>query len=110
MEQLSWVASNEPAIHAANGAILAIVYGIDGSGYATDVSTATAFSTVGTQVSADYVSGSGCANILPYMGLSTITLPIYAVIDLETAELLYYQDGYGTGPQGSLSAIQGANE
>ena len=109
MEQLSWVASNEPAIHSANGAILAVVYSVDGYGYAQDVPTATAYSTVGTQVSADYVSGSGSANILPYMGLSTITLPIYAVIDLETAQLLYYQDGHGTGPQGSLSCIQGAN-
>jgi len=110
MAQLSWVASNEAAIHAANGAIMPVVYGVDGYGYATDVPTATAYSTVGTQVSADYIPGSGCANILPYMGLSTVTLPIYAVIDLETAQLLYFQDGYGTGPQGSLSYIQGAND
>jgi len=87
---------------------MAVVYGISGSS-AVDVSTATAHSTVGSQVQADYISGSGVANILPYMGLSSITLPVYAVVDLETAQLLYYQDGYGTGPQGSLPSIQGAD-
>jgi hypothetical protein len=110
MAQLSWVASNEPAIHAANGAIMAVVYGVDGYGYATDVSAATACATVGTQIAADYVSGSGCSDILPYMGLSMVTLPIYSVVDLETAQLLYFQDGSGSGPQGSLSYILGADD
>jgi hypothetical protein len=87
-----------------------VVYGVDYSMNVVDVGTSTAYSTVNSQLpNADYVSGSGVANILPYMGLSSVTLPIYAVIDLETAELIYYQDGYGTGPQGSLSYIQGAN-
>lgn len=89
--------------------ILTVVYGVDYSNNVVDVGTATAYSTVGSQVNEDYVSGSGVANILPYMGLSSITLPIYAVIDLETAELVYYQDGYGTGPQGALPSIQAAN-
>ena len=74
-----------------------------------DVNTATAYSLVGGQVSADYISGSGVANILPQMGLSSIMLPIYAVIDLETAALVYYQDGNGSGPQGALTYIQQAN-
>jgi hypothetical protein len=87
---------------------MAVVYTVDGYGYVQDVPTSTAHSTVGTQVNADYISGSGASNILPYMGLSSITLPMYAVVDLETAQLLYYQDGYGTGPQGSLSYIQSA--
>jgi hypothetical protein len=87
---------------------MAVVYTVDGYGYVQDVPTATAHSTVGSQVQADYISGSGASNILPYMGLSQITLPMYAVIDLETAQLLYYQDGYGNGPQGSLPSIQGA--
>ena len=86
---------------------MAVVYGVSGS-TVVDVATATAHSTVGSQVQADYISGSGVANILPFMGLSQITLPIYAVIDLETAQLLYYQDGYGTGPQGALTHIQNA--
>lgn len=86
-----------------------VVYGVSGSSV-VDVSTATAYSTAHSQLpNADYVSGSGVANILPHMGLSSVTLPIYAVIDLETAELLYYQDGYGSGPQGALTYIQGAN-
>jgi hypothetical protein len=76
--------------------------------YVQDVSTAQAHSTVGTQIQADYISGSGAANILPYMGMSQITLPIYAVVDLETAELIYHQDGYGNGPAASLSVIQAA--
>ena len=60
-----------------------------------DVSTAQAYSTVQDDMDADYVSGAGVADILPYMGLSTLTLPVYAVIDLETAVLRYYQDGSG---------------
>jgi hypothetical protein len=87
-----------------------VVYTVDGSGYAADVGSATAHSTVGSQIGADYISGSGISNILPYMGLSQVTLPIYAVVDLQTAELLYFQDGYGNGPQGALSYIQAANQ
>ena len=75
-----------------------------------DVSTAVAYSTASVQMQTDYVSGRGVADILPHMGLSTIMLPIYAVIDLQTAELLYYQDGNGSGPQGSITSIQQANQ
>jgi hypothetical protein len=88
---------------------MAVVYTVDGYGYVQDIPTSQAHTTVGAQVNADYISGSGAANILPYMGLSQITLPMYAVVDLETAELLFYQDGYGSGPTGSLPHIQGAN-
>ncbi len=84
---------------------------MDGGGNVIDVSTASAYSTASVQMTTfDHVSGSGIANILPHMGLSTITFPVYAVIDLQTAELLYYQDGYGTGPQGSITSIQQANQ
>ena len=109
MEQLSWVASNKDIIHAQNSVILAVVYGLDGTSVA-DVTTGVAYSTTSGQMEVDYVSGSGVSDILPYMGLSTITLPIYAVFDLETAELLYYQDGNGTGPQGSITSINQANQ
>jgi hypothetical protein len=85
-----------------------VVYGVDAYNMVEDVTTATAHSTVGSQANADYISGSGVSNILPYMGMSQITLPMYAVVDLETAELLYYEDGNGDGPQGALSYIQGA--
>ena len=74
-----------------------------------DVSTAQAYSTVNDDMDADYVSGSGVADILPHMGLSSITLPVYAVIDLETAVLRYFQDGSGSGPSGALTHIQAAN-
>lgn len=85
-----------------------MVYTPSGTSVA-DVSTATAYSTVSDDMDADYVSGSGVADILPFMGLSSLTLPVYAVIDLETANLLYYQDGSGSGPEGSLTHIQAAN-
>ena len=58
----------------------------------------------------DYISGSGVSDILPYMGVSMITLPVWAVIDLQTAELLYFQDGNGGGPYGAMSAIEAAND
>ena len=88
-----------------------MVYGVDGGGNVIDVSTASAYSTASVQMTTfDYVSGRGLADIVPHMGMSTITFPIYAVIDLQTAELLYYQDGYGTGPQGSITYIQQANQ
>jgi hypothetical protein len=74
-----------------------------------DVNTTQAYSSVSALVQPDYVSGSGVADILPYMGLPMITLPVYAVIDLQTAELLYFQDGNGSGPFGAMSAIQAAN-
>lgn len=88
--------------------MLAVAYGLSGS-TVVDVSTSQAYSTVSSFVQPDYVSGSGVADILPYMGLPMITLPVYAVIDLQTAELLYFQDGNGSGPFGALSAIQAAN-
>ena len=88
-----------------------MVYGVDGGGNVIDVSTALAYSTASVQMTTfDHVSGRGVADILPHMGLSTIMLPIYAVIDLQTAELLYYQDGTGSGPQGSITYIQQANQ
>jgi hypothetical protein len=73
------------------------------------MSTAQAYSTITNVVQPDYVSGSGVADILPHMGLSMITLPVWAVIDLQTGELRYFQDGNGSGPYGALSAIQAAN-
>lgn len=88
--------------------LLAVVYGLSGS-TVVDVGTSQAYSTVSSIVQPDYVSGSGVADILPYMGLSVITLPAFAVIDLQTAELLYFQDGNGSGPFGAMSAIQAAN-
>ena len=86
-----------------------MVYGLNGTSV-VDISTAVAYSTASVQMQTDYVSGSGVADILPHMGLSSIMLPIYAVIDLQTAELLYYQDGTGSGPQGALTPIQQANQ
>jgi hypothetical protein len=86
-----------------------VVYGVSGTSV-VDVSTTSAYATTSVQMATDYVSGSGVADILPHMGLSSIMLPIYAVIDLQTAELLYYQDGTGSGPQGSLTSIQQANQ
>ena len=100
--------NNASAIHAANGVILAVVYAPSGT-TVVDVSTAQAYTTVTDDMNADYISGSGVADILPYMGLSSLTLPVYAVIDLETANLLYYQDGSGSGPAGALTHIQSAN-
>ena len=89
--------------------MLGVVYTVDGSGTVVDVSTSQAYSTISTFLQPDYVSGSGVADILPYMGVSMITLPIWAVIDLQTAELLYFQDGNGNGPYGAMSAIEAAN-
>jgi hypothetical protein len=87
--------------------LLAVTYGVSGS-TVVDVGTSQAYSKVSAFVQPDYVSGSGVSDILPYMGLSMITLPVFAVIDLQTAELLYFQDGNGSGPFGALSAIQAA--
>ncbi len=86
-----------------------MVYG-ESDGSAVDVSTASAYSTINEQMATDFVSGSGVSDILPFMGLGSILFPIYAVIDLQTAELLYYQNGNGSGPQGSLASIQQANQ
>jgi hypothetical protein len=88
---------------------LGVVFAVDAYNNVADVSTTQAYSTITNVVQPDFVSGSGGADIMPYMGLSMIMLPIYAVIDLETGELLYFQDGYGSGPFGALSAIQAAN-
>ncbi len=88
--------------------ILAVAYTPSGASVA-DVSTTVAYSAVTDYVIPDYVSGAGIADILPHMGLSTITLPVYAVIDLETAAVLYFQDGNGSGPDGSLSHILAAD-
>jgi len=88
--------------------MLAVAYGLSGS-TVVDVSTSQAYATISNVVEPDYVSGSGVADILPYMGLPVINLPTFAVIDLQTAELLYFQDGLGTGPFGAMSAIQAAN-
>jgi len=89
--------------------VLAVAYAV--SGYSVvDVSTSTAYSNITDFVQPDYVSGSGVADILPYMGLSSITLPVWAVIDLQTAELLYFQDGNGSGPYGAMTHIEAANE
>lgn len=88
--------------------LLAVSYGVSGS-TVVDVSTTQAYSDVTAFVQPDYLSGSGVADILPYMGLPMITLPAYAVIDLQTGELLYFQDGNGAGPFNALSAIQAAN-
>lgn len=89
--------------------MLAVAYAV--SGYSVvDVSTSTAYSNITDFVQPDYVSGSGVADILPYMGLSSITLPVWAVIDLQTAELLYFQDGNGSGPYGAMTHIEAANE
>ena len=89
---------------------MGVVYTVDGSGTVVDVSTSQAYSTISTFLQPDYVSGSGVADILPYMGVSMITLPVWAVIDLQTAELLYFQDGNGSGPYGAMSAIEAAND
>ena len=88
--------------------VLAVEYGVSGS-TVVDVSTTQAYNDITDFVQPDYLSGSGVADILPYMGLSSITLPMWAVIDLQTAELLYFQDGNGSGPFGAMSAIQAAN-
>jgi hypothetical protein len=90
--------------------VLAVEYGVDYYMNVVDVSTSQAYSDITDFVQPDYVSGSGVADILPYMGLSSVTLPIWAVIDLQTAELLYYQDGSGGGPYGAMTHIQAAND
>lgn len=90
--------------------VLAVEYAVDWSMNVVDVSTSQAYSDVTDFVQPDYVSGSGVADILPYMGLSSVTLPIWAVIDLQTAELLYFQDGSGSGPYGAMTHIQAAND
>jgi hypothetical protein len=87
-----------------------VVYTVDDDGNAHDVTTATAYADIEGKVEADFVSGSGLANIMPHMGVSSISLPIYAAIDVHTAELIYYQDYEGIGPQESLPAIQAAAE
>lgn len=89
--------------------VLGVVYTVDGSGTVVDMSTSQAYSTISTFVQPDYVSGSGVSDILPYMGVSVIILPVYAVIDVQTGELLYFQDGNGSGPFGAMSAIEAAN-
>ena len=88
--------------------VLAVEYGVSGS-TVVDVSTTQAYNDITDFVQPDYISGSGVADILPYMGLSSITLPMWAVIDLQTAELLYFQDGNGSGPYGAMTHIQAAN-
>jgi hypothetical protein len=90
--------------------VLTVVYGLDWYSNVVDVSTSQAYNTVDDYLEPDYVSGSGVADILPYMGLSSITLPVWAVIDLQTAELLYFQDGSGSGPYGAMTHIEAANE
>ena len=89
--------------------VLAVEYGVSGS-TVVDVSTTQAYNDITDFVQPDYLSGSGVADILPYMGLSSITLPMWAVIDLQTAELLYFQDGNGSGPYGAMTHIQAAND
>jgi len=90
--------------------VVAVEYGVDWASNVVDVSTTQAYSDVTGFLEPDYASGSGVADILPYMGLSSITLPVWAVIDLQTAELLYFQDGSGSGPYGALTQIQAAND
>ena len=89
--------------------MLAVEYGVDYSMNVVDVSTAQAYNDITDFVQPDYLSGAGVADILPYMGLSSITLPVWAVIDLQTAELLYFQDGNGSGPYGAMTHIEAAN-
>jgi len=89
--------------------VLAVAYGVSGS-TVVDVSTSQAYTDITTLLQPDYLSGAGVADILPFMGVSTISLPVWAVIDLQTAELLYFQDGNGTGPSGAMSAIEAAND
>ena len=89
--------------------VLAVEYAVSGTSV-VDVSTSVAYGDIADFLEPDYVSGSGVADILPYMGLSTISLPVWAVIDLQTAELLYFQDGTGSGPYGALTHIEAANE
>jgi hypothetical protein len=90
--------------------VLAVEYAVDWTNNVVDVTTTTAYSDVTDFLEPDYVSGSGVADILPFMGVSSITLPVWAVIDLQTAELLYFQDGNGSGPYGALAHIQAAND
>jgi hypothetical protein len=90
--------------------VLAVEYGVDWSMSVVDVSTAQAYNDITDFVQPDYLSGAGVADILPYMGLSSITLPVWAVIDLQTAELLYFQDGNGSGPYGAMTHIEAAND
>jgi hypothetical protein len=86
-----------------------VEYGVDWMNNVIDVSTSQAYNDITDLVQPDYLSGSGVADILPFMGVSSITLPVWAVIDLQTAELLYFQDGNGSGPYGALTHIENAN-
>ena len=88
--------------------VLAVEYGVSVD-TVVDVSTSQAYGDVTDFLEPDYVSGSGVSDILPYMGVSVIILPVFAVIDVQTGELLYFQDGNGSGPYGAMSAIEAAN-
>lgn len=60
-------------------------------------------------VEPDYVTGAGATVMLPTIGY-LVPLPLSAVIDLETGELLHFADGSSSGPQGAMAAIEAANE
>lgn len=74
-----------------------------------DVSTAAAYTTVTEYLEPDYVSGSGMADIFPHMGTSSLTLPIFAVINLRTAVLLYYGVGTDISSTEIMAAVGAAN-
>ena len=58
----------------------------------------------------DYVTGAGSTVMLPTIGY-LVPLPLSAVIDLETGQLLHFADGSSSGPSsGALAAIQAAND
>jgi hypothetical protein len=78
-------------------------------GYAMDCPAADAYAEIEDLVEPDYVSGAGATVMLPTIGY-LVPLPLSAVIDLETAELLHFADGNSPGPQGAMAAIQAAND
>ena len=65
-------------IHAANGAIF-----VSESEGGADLAIETAYSTVSPLIDANYVTGR-----MPYFGISSIGVPLTAVVDMETGLIL----------------------
>jgi hypothetical protein len=81
----------------------------DVDGWAMDCPAAEAYEEIEDAIEPDYVSGAGSTVMLPTIGYQ-VPLPLSAVIDLETAELLHFADGNCSGPSaGAMAAIQAAN-
>ena len=91
-----------------NAVFLAVTFQ-EQDGWAMDCPVTEAYAEIEDTVEPDYVTGAGSTVMLPTIGYQ-VPLPLSAVIDLETAELLHFADGSSSGPSsGAMAAIQAAN-